>query len=142
MTKKVMVFNTFTNQYEEVAVSTAVYNEFRRGKWTIERNDRRYHKHEIPFSSLIGGTDGSFENFSEFIFTEDDPVDQNANKLLLSALQRAVEDLAEKDKDLIRALFHENLTERAYAEQLGVCQSAVHKRKRRILVKLKKILTF
>lgn len=136
------VFNTCTSQYEDVAVTKEIYNEFRRGEWKIKRNNRKHRANETPFSLLIGGADGSFENFTEFVFTEDDPADHYMDKLLRSALQHAMEDLPEKDKALIHALFYENLTERAYAEQLGVCQSAVHKRKRRILVKLKKILTF
>lgn len=43
-TYTVTVFNTITLQYEEINVTRAVYNEFRRGKWRI---------------STINGVDGA-----------------------------------------------------------------------------------
>lgn len=42
------------------------------------------------------------------------------------------------DKQLLQALFFDGMTEREYAERAGVFRNAVHKRKARILAKLKK----
>lgn len=56
------VFNTCTSQYEDVEVTKEVYNEFRRGEWRIEKNDDKHRANETPFSELIGGDDGAFEN--------------------------------------------------------------------------------
>ena len=38
-TYTVTVFNTITLQYEEIKVTRAVYNEFRRGKWRISTQE-------------------------------------------------------------------------------------------------------
>ena len=59
------VFNTCTGVYETVEVTKEVYIGYKRSKWKIENNDRSFYKHEIQFSGLIGGDDGSFDNFKE-----------------------------------------------------------------------------
>ena len=100
----VTVWNTVTYRYEETAVTQEVYDEYRRGEWRIGKNDDKHCANETPFSALIGGEDGNYENFREFIS------------------------------------YAEGLTEREYAEQLGVFRNAIHKRKVRILGKLKKFL--
>lgn len=48
--------------------------------------------------------------------------------------------LSDLDKQLLQALFFDGLTEREYAELTGVYRNAVHKRKVRILEKLKKFM--
>lgn len=67
------VFNTCTSQCEDVEVTKEVYNEFRRGEWRIDKNDDKHRANETPFSELIGGDDGAFENFSEFIDNSQNP---------------------------------------------------------------------
>ena len=61
-------------------------------------------------------------------------------KISVDKLHTALSQLPKQDYDLIQALYFEERTEREYAEQLGVYRSAVHKRKTRILEKLKKLL--
>ena len=61
-------------------------------------------------------------------------------KLSVDKLHTALSQLPKEDFDLIRALYFEEKTERQYAGQIGVYRSAVHKRKTRILEKLKKLL--
>ena len=48
--------------------------------------------------------------------------------------------LSDLDKQLLQALFFDGMTEREYADLTGVFRNAVHKRKVRILAKLKKIM--
>lgn len=48
--------------------------------------------------------------------------------------------LPEDEQELIRKLFYEGLTEREYAAEKGIYPNAVHKKKVRILGKLKKLL--
>src|SRR5659263_660446 len=43
-----------------------VYDTCRRSEWKIENNDHKHAEKESPFSSLIGGENGAFENFDEF----------------------------------------------------------------------------
>ena len=52
-------------------------------------------------------------------------------------LRRCIALLDEDEQALINALFHKDMTEQQYAEMLGVTQQAVHKRKNRILKKIK-----
>ena len=132
------VFNTCTSRYEDVEVTKEVYNEFRRGEWRIEKNDDKHRANETPFSELIGGDDGAFENFSEFIDNSQNPeciFDEHAKiKDLYSALSM----LSDLDKQLLQALFFDGLTERQYAELQGVSQPTIHWKKVRILKSLKK----
>mgnify|MGYP004570177211 CR=1 FL=1 len=69
----IMVYNTLTSQYEDVTVSEEVYNAYMRTNWNIKDNTKRFYAHEIQFSSLIGGEEGTYENFQEFIDTEHTP---------------------------------------------------------------------
>ena len=55
-------------------------------------------------------------------------------------LRRAVSRLTPAEKELIFLLYYENHTERELAERYGVCRNAIHKRKIRVLKKLKNFL--
>ena len=134
------VLNTCTSQYEDAEVTKEVYNEFRRGEWRIEKNDDKHRANETPFSELIGGDDGAFENFSEFIDNSQNPELIFAERAKIQALYSAVSMLSDLDKQLLQALFFDGLTEREYAELTGVYRNAVHKRKVRILAELKKFM--
>lgn len=58
----------------------------------------------------------------------------------LEQLYKALSLLSEDEQYLIRQLFFEERTERDLAEELKIYHNAVHKRKNRILKKLKNIL--
>lgn len=80
------------------------------------------------------------ENESHF-----EPVDPSnfeatlEDAVLLSFLNGALEKLSPKDRDLIDALFYQEMTERQYAKNIGVKQSkGINKRKQRILRDLRK----
>lgn len=55
-------------------------------------------------------------------------------------LHKALSLLSEDERELMDRLFFQGQTEREVAENMGVYRNAVHKRKNRILQKLKKIL--
>lgn len=97
------VFNTCTSQYEDVEVTREVYNEFRRGEWRIEKNDDKHRANETPFSELIGGDDGAFENFSEFIDNSQNPESIFAECDKIKALYFAMSMLSDLDKQLLQA---------------------------------------
>ena len=122
------VFNTCTSQYEKVETTKEIYNEFRRGEWRIEKNDDKHRANETPFSELIGGDDGQNP---KCIFAE---------QIQIESLYSAMDMLSDLDKQLLQALFFDGMTEREYADLTGVFRNAVHKRKVRILAKLKKIM--
>ena len=134
------VYNTLTGKIEEVEVPEAVYHICRRTGWNIDDNNESFYAHEIQMSGLIGGEDGAYENFREFINTENTPDSVVPEQLQTEELRRIIAQLSESDRRLIRAISYDGLTEREYADRLGVYRNAVHKRKIRILTKIKKIL--
>lgn len=80
------------------------------------------------------------DNAEQFADRHESVEDAVFRKLSIEALHRALKQLDASDYALIAALFFEGKTEREYAEELGVYRNAVHKRKVRILEKLKKLL--
>ena len=96
--------------------------------------------HETPFSALIGGDDGKVENFHEFLSDEEGPEKLIDKKGLMNTLRKAILSLNRSDQELVEALFFKGMSEREYAEHIGVFRNAIHKRKQRILRCLKKYL--
>ena len=81
------VYNTVTHRNEEVEVTREVYHAYRRTGWGIENNDASFFAHEIQMSGLIDGEDGAYENFKEFIDTENIPDKTVVAAMELDALQ-------------------------------------------------------
>lgn len=134
------VFNTMTGKYENVPVTEEVYRTYRRTGWNIDDNNASYYDHEIQFSQLIGGDDDNYENFHEFIGDADVTPTEAIDSIYKDSLSKAMSSLTADEADLITALFFEGKTERQYADELGVFRNAVHKKKTRILAKIKKII--
>ena len=129
-----LVWNTVISQYEETAVSKEVYDEYRRSEWRISKNNDKHSAHETPFSALIGGDDGKVENFHEFLSDEEGPEKLIDKKGLMNTLRKAILSLNRSDQELVEALFFKGMSEREYAEHIGVFRNAIHKRKQRILL--------
>ena len=117
----VRVYDTVSKKYVDVEVSEEVRVHYNRTQWNIDDNNGSFYNHEIQFSALIGGKDGTFENFREFI-----------NDCLIF--------LPESDRELIEMLYFENMTERECAEFYGISQKNINKKKVKILCKLNKLL--
>ena len=137
---KLNVYNTTTKKYEEVEISEELYNVYRRTGWNIENNDKRYFDHENQMSSLIGGDKGAYENFREFIDTDNTP-----ENVVLEAMQNEdlIKALSFLDKDelvLINAVYFNRMTMRECSEKYKIPLMTAQDRKTRILKKLKKIL--
>ena len=135
------VYNTVTHRNEEIEVTREVYHAYRRTEWGIENNDASFFDHEIQMSGLIGGEEGAYENFKEFIDTENIPDNTVLKKLEIEALRKALSALSDTDKALVQALFYEGLTEQEYASQVGISQQMINRKKQRILKLLKKLLS-
>lgn len=131
----VRVYDTIIKKYVEIEVSERVRICFNRTQWNIDDNDKSFYKHEIQFSMLIGGNDGSFENFHEFI--NEDYVE---NHLMVKELNNALEKLAVQDRELIEMLYLKGMNERECATHYGISQKNIHKKKMRILDNLHKLL--
>ena len=66
--------------------------------------------------------------------------DQVIHKIMSNKLIEGLSLLSEDDQELINDLFYSGLTERDAAKKYAVSQVAIHKRKQRILQKLKKMI--
>ena len=135
------VYNTCTKKKELVAVTRAVYFEYRRADWRDAKRDRSFFSHEFQFSSMSPNGKVDVDLFHEFHNPDADPAEQLLRKETYSVLCDAVKSLSPDEQVYIKALFEDNLTEAELAERLGVSQQAVDARKRRILKKLKKFMT-
>lgn len=61
-------------------------------------------------------------------------------QILSEQLHEAIKELSKEEAELIQALFFDGVTERTYAEELNVSQVAIHKRKKKVLEKLREML--
>lgn len=69
-----------------------------------------------------------------------DVVDTISNRIIVDKLYKCLDTLNEEDKNLIKSIYFVGMTEREIAEVQGVSQVAIHKRKHRILRKMKKFI--
>lgn len=95
------IYNTLTGKFEETEVSEEIYHTYRRTGWNIKDNDSSFFDHEIQFSALIDGNDDAFENFREFISSENDPENAIAKKLDGQALTEAFSLLDESEMKIV-----------------------------------------
>ena len=136
----VRVYDTMSKKYVDVEVSEEVRIHYNRTQWNIDDNNESFQHHEIQFSALIGGKDGTFENFREFINEHEDVEKKAVHKVLVERLYDCLIFLPQSDRELIEMLYFENMTERECAEILCVSQQNLHKKKQRVLFKLNKLL--
>lgn len=80
------------------------------------------------------------DNAEQFADQQESVEDVVFRKFSIERLYAALELLTEKERDLINALFFDELTEREVARVLSISQPAVHKQKNKILKKLKVFL--
>ena len=110
------------------------YRDKRRQKYIDERSKLNG---DVSYNAL--DTD---ETLGEDVFadTKTDVEAEVINKMTVAELRKAFLLLSPDERELITAIYIHNLTEREFAKQKGVYHNAVHKRKLRVLEKLKKFL--
>ena len=112
----------------------AYYKDKRRQKYIEERSrengDVSYDA--LDSSDMLGE--------SVLVDIETNVEEQVTNKIILEQLHNAFLLLSEEEKEVITAIFKNNLTERELAKKKGVYHNAIHKQKNRILEKLKNFL--
>lgn len=131
------VYNTMTGECELVQVTKEVFDTYRRTGWNAKYHTRRSSSRETRMSALIGGENGGYECFHEFIDYENTPENTVIEEMVRQALQNILNLLPPKDYELIYDLYFRNLTEQECAQKLGISQQAINKRKKRILEKMK-----
>lgn len=68
--------------------------------------------------------------------------DAAMGNLLQEKLRYCLKQLPEPDQDLLHALYFEELSERQFADKVGLHYMTVHSRKVKLLAKLKKMIIF
>ena len=136
----VRVYDTITKKYVEIEVSEKICTSYNRTQWNIDDNDKSFYKHEIQFSALKGNIDGELENFHE-LHTENDAVEKSViQNIEFGRLYKCLDKLTDDERRLIAMIYFENKTEAECASLLHTTQQNIHKKKRRILCKLNKLL--
>lgn len=140
---KVTTYNTCTGRYEEVEVSKEVYEAYKRSYWTEQNKDRSFYAHQSTFSSLVGGE--SIDNFHELVEISQRHYEiqyYSAPELdRAAAIHKAFACLTDSELKLIKDIYVFRKTEQEIADATNVSQQAVHKRKMRILAKLRKAVS-
>jgi len=118
----------------QIPVSKEVYYAFKRPAWRERKRSQVRAEKEL---SLEAFADAGFEIPSGEVLVDEIVED----KLLLDMLSKALSELTEEERVLIDELFFNDKSEREIAREIGVSQPAIHKRRNRILEKLKKLMT-
>ena len=139
-TYAIITFNPATGAEETVPVTKEVYDEFRRGIWRIEKSDLKYITHTYPMSCLIGDDDDSEDEFHEYEDTNFNLEEIISTEFVLSKLREGVKELSPIERRIVYYLFFEERSEKEVAEIFSISQQAIHKRKIKILKKLKNFL--
>lgn len=132
------VYDSTSGTFRDVEVSREVYNYYQRSGWAIRRNNARFYANEIQFSSLIGGMNDAFENFSEFRSSAGDPQQLLCDEAVFQGIVEALLKLSPAEQRILRLLVIEGHTERWYAERTGMPQKTVHNRKCAALKRLRR----
>ena len=117
----------------QIPVGKEVYDAFKRPAWKERKRSQVRAEKEL---SLEAFADAGFEIPSGEALVDEIVED----KLLLDMLSKALSELTEEERVLIDELFFNDKSEREIAREIGVSQPAIHKRRNRILEKLKKLM--
>ncbi|MCD8013892.1 MAG: sigma-70 family RNA polymerase sigma factor [Lachnospiraceae bacterium] len=131
-----------------IEVSAEVYAAYMQGDRKM-----RYFENDLKTERILMDEDGHIirvipsredsldrlmdDNAGQFADSRESVEDTVLRRISIEQVHEALAQLTEKDRQLIEALFFQELTERDAAAILGISQPAVHKQKIRILRKLK-----
>lgn len=113
------------------------YYSYKRRLMYVEKSAKEENINVLSYDAF------PYEQISSEAFLEDvasNFVEKVELKIMSEQLHRCIDLLTAKEKELVQAIYFQGLTERDFAEIEGVTQNAIHKRKARILAKLKKFL--
>ncbi len=118
-------------------VDQEFYDEFYRQKdrdeyltWRTKNKDISYNDYDTEECS----------GEEMLIDPDEDVATQVTDKLMAERIRYIVSLLPSDERELIEAIYFNGYTERSYADEKGIYRNAVHKKKVRILEKIKKIL--
>ena len=122
---------------EFIPVSEEVYRTYKQPQWREKKRANVRRKREVSLDAMLENGDAiQFDLGQAFI---DELV---ADMLLLDELFEALAELDVEERALIDELFFKGKSERQIAESVNISHQAIHKKKKRILAKLKNFLDF
>ena len=109
------------------------------------KQERFSYDPEGKVADLLPGREDSYDRLMEeehrqFALDEPSPENMLLQEEELHLLRAALLLLTAEEKELIDALFYQEMSEREYAQQIGLSQKGVNKRRHKILSKLRKIM--
>lgn len=138
--KILKVYDTITRKLVDIDVPQDIYDEYKKLEWRIKKKNRSFYEHEVQFSMLIGNSNGSLEGFKEFVSGPEDIVDRAVGIVQTEKLIECFNLLKPQEKQLLKMLFIDGLTENECGTYFKCSQVNIHKTKRRALSKLYKLL--
>lgn len=134
------VYDTITRKLVDIEVPQDIYDEYNKLEWRIKKKNRSFYDHEVQFSMLIGNSNGSLEGFKEFVSDPEDTVDKVIDIVQTEKLIECYDLLKPHEKQLLKMLFIDGLTENECGTYFNCSQVNIHKAKHRVLSKLYKLL--
>lgn len=117
----------------EIPVSEEIYREYYQPVWREAWRANTRSRKEYSYERMI--EDGMQIADPEKLIEE-----IVADKLMLDKLFLALEMLSEDERDIIQYLFYDERTERDIASEFQIAQQTLHKKKNRILKKLRHLI--
>ncbi len=118
---------------ENIPVTEEVYRAFKRPAWAERKRRKARQDREL---SLEVFTEAGYD-----IPSGDAPMDEIVtDRLLLNSLLAALGKLNADELALIDALYYKAKSEREVAAEIGVPQTTINYRKKRLLVRLRKLM--
>lgn len=111
----------------KINVSEKIYKEYHKQRNHETYEEKQYRKHTVSIAFDLGTV--GFE-------------EQLVNALAIKELLAALNELDGTEKRIIKALFFENMSERALAKELDMSQATINKIKKMALLKLKSMIYF
>ena len=122
-----------------VEVSPDIYQVYFRMERQERTQEEKIQRHEVSYDALDNGETVGVDTFADNTPT---PEEQAVIQDIHDRLHRAIEALPKGERELIKALYFEGMTEQEYAEAKKMRQSTVSYRRLRILSKMKKFCNF
>ena len=118
-----------------IPVTEEVYREYKHPQWRETKQKKVRQMREFSLEYIT-------ENGMEHIYSDNQKLveDIAEDNLMLEMLMKALETLTDDERFLINELYFNEKSERDLANITGISQPAVHKRRNKILEKIKKLM--
>jgi RNA polymerase sigma factor (sigma-70 family) len=121
----------------KVPVNEGVYRAYKRPQWReMKYLKKKIKRPQVSYDQLVR----SGFPIEQYYIPEPSAEELAGDVIMLDKLRAALEQLAEEERALMRALYYEYKTEREYAKSIGVSKTTVLLRRRKILAKLRKLV--